>query len=466
MTRIARPVADESLNAAPLYQKAIDVYKAPPEIEREVVDSFAGMPRMLGLPPGMPTMPKIKREERPEIRKPRMQRVGLLYAIRDKDWIGDLTEEERTLLEQWITDNARAVGFFKQASEKPHCWWKRKAEKNIVLSVLMPELAPIRNIVKMIGWQAKLKAYNGDIKGAFDDILGCCRAGSHFKGPRMLVEQLLGIAFQRFAVRDALIILDKAELYNQHLRNFQDELKRLANKSSYIVSYHVEKFLLLDFIQRCYTENGLISGHMVPGQVKQFAKEAHTDYAHREGFLDYIRLLGIAVASADRHDMTRMTEIAYNNFQKWAYKTPWQLHQEKVDLEIGIDKWTLIKKARYWPFAALIPSVGRLNEMAYRNKTGTEALITVIGLLRYKQDKGSYPSTLDDLTQAGYLKQLPMDPWSDKPLVYKRTDDGFMLYGIGKNFKDDGGTVAVVDGRTRKWGTKEEGDRVFWPVQK
>jgi len=59
---------------------------------------------------------------------------------------------------------------------------------------------------------------------------------------------------------------------------------------------------------------------------------------------------------------------------------------------------------------------------------------------------------------------LPIDPYSDQPLVYKRTESDFVLYGVGENFKDDGGTVAVVDGRLRKWGTKEEGDWVFWPV--
>jgi len=57
-----------------------------------------------------------------------------------------------------------------------------------------------------------------------------------------------------------------------------------------------------------------------------------------------------------------------------------------------------------------------------------------------------------------------MDPYSDKPLVYKRKGEGFILYSVGPNFIDDGGTVAVVNGRTMKWGTKEQGDIVLWPV--
>ncbi len=64
-----------------------------------------------------------------------------------------------------------------------------------------------------------------------------------------------------------------------------------------------------------------------------------------------------------------------------------------------------------------------------------------------------------------YNQGTPIDPWSDKPLVYKRTDDGFMLCGVGSNFRDDGGQVARDDkGKVKQYA--DEGDWVFWPVQK
>jgi hypothetical protein len=61
--------------------------------------------------------------------------------------------------------------------------------------------------------------------------------------------------------------------------------------------------------------------------------------------------------------------------------------------------------------------------------------------------------------EADLLKKLPMDPFSDKPLVYKRTADGFMLYSLGADFDDDGGLHS-------RWGQdKTGGDHVFWPVE-
>jgi hypothetical protein len=69
---------------------------------------------------------------------------------------------------------------------------------------------------------------------------------------------------------------------------------------------------------------------------------------------------------------------------------------------------------------------------------------------------------LNQLVTAGYLKQLPMDSFSDKPLVYKKTEDNFILYSVGPDFKDDGGEPGRDrKGRVRLW--VGEGDVVFWP---
>jgi len=102
--------------------------------------------------------------------------------------------------------------------------------------------------------------------------------------------------------------------------------------------------------------------------------------------------------------------------------------------------------------------------LSHRAKAQIEALISTIAVIRYKKAHGDYPENLDQLLEADLLSKLPMDPYSDKPLIYKKTDDNFLLYSIGENFKDEGGEVFRDDnGRARKW--PDEGDAVFWPVE-
>jgi len=113
----------------------------------------------------------------------------------------------------------------------------------------------------------------------------------------------------------------------------------------------------------------------------------------------------------------------------------------------------------------LEPAVVRIIELSHQNKTNVQSLVTILALLRHKGDKGFCPENLQELITTGYLKKLPADPYSDKPLVYKKTDDNFILYSVGPNFTDDGGEPGKDSyGRVRKW--RKNGDTVFWPLPK
>jgi hypothetical protein len=87
-----------------------------------------------------------------------------------------------------------------------------------------------------------------------------------------------------------------------------------------------------------------------------------------------------------------------------------------------------------------------------------EALIATIGILRFHQDKGTWPANLEELAAAGYIRRIPTDPYGDGPLVYRRTDSSFILYSRWFDCDDDGGVRG-----TR--GPDQNGDEVFWPRQ-
>ncbi|GAG37786.1 unnamed protein product, partial [marine sediment metagenome] len=111
------------------------------------------------------------------------------------------------------------------------------------------------------------------------------------------------------------------------------------------------------------------------------------------------------------------------------------------------------------------PAHERISQIAWRIKTGRQALLTVLAIMRYEKEKGQYPASLDELVEAGYLKKLPMDPHSDGPLIYRRTNGGFLLYSFGMDLTDDGGKLGLgSQGTPRMWA--DNGDWVFWPVPK
>ncbi len=453
-TRLTRPVADESLNAAPIYQKAIDAYKEQPWVKDKT-----------GIGGTFFLLDTEKDKDRGA------GEINLLDAIREKKWVTELTEEELVLLKQWLSDNTDAIEFFKQASERPYCWWKREAEDNIMLGISMSELSPLRKIAGMMVWQAKLKAYDGHIKEAFDDLLVCYRAGRHLKGPRFLIEQLVGIAIHALSTQSILVILDNQHVDTRLLKDLQTRLEEIIDEDTYTINCEAERFFVLDFIQRCYTNNGRGTGYMIPDRVQEFmgringAKVSVQSNDEAEEALKFGEFLAISIASANRRQVMREVEKFYDSFEKYATKTPWQSHKENVDFEMGLGSWSSLKQARYWPVSMLTPTFGVGSKAGYCWKAQVDAVITTLAVIRFKQSTGNCPENLEGLVVAGYLKKVPSDPFSDKPLVYKKTDGNFILYSVGLDFKDDGGKVYRDEkGKVRLWG--DEGDTVFWPVQK
>ena len=59
-------------------------------------------------------------------------------------------------------------------------------------------------------------------------------------------------------------------------------------------------------------------------------------------------------------------------------------------------------------------------------------------LAAYKTDHKSYPASLDELAGTG-SKPVPVDNFTDRPLGYHRTADGYTLYSMGINMTDEGG---------------------------
>lgn len=56
----------------------------------------------------------------------------------------------------------------------------------------------------------------------------------------------------------------------------------------------------------------------------------------------------------------------------------------------------------------------------------------------FQQQHGAPPERLDELVP-GWLPAAPLDPFSGRPLIYRREANGFLIYSVGPDQIDDGG---------------------------
>ena len=75
-----------------------------------------------------------------------------------------------------------------------------------------------------------------------------------------------------------------------------------------------------------------------------------------------------------------------------------------------------------------------------RDLAGDRLLLLQLALRAYRLQNGAYAPTLQALTPQ-YLNAVPADPFgAGEPMHYKRNGANFVLWSIGPDEKDDGGT--------------------------
>ncbi len=87
-----------------------------------------------------------------------------------------------------------------------------------------------------------------------------------------------------------------------------------------------------------------------------------------------------------------------------------------------------------------MPVFARARAAAGRCEATVEAVKAMLALERCRAANGSYPEMLAGAQ--GFGCRFGDDPFSGKPFVYRRQGDGYVLYSIGDDLKDNGGKQA------------------------
>jgi hypothetical protein len=112
----------------------------------------------------------------------------------------------------------------------------------------------------------------------------------------------------------------------------------------------------------------------------------------------------------------------------------------------------------------LLPAHNRFVQQHYRAKADRRLAAVALALRVYAADHdGKYPATLAELVPA-YLPAVPIDPFAagDKRLCYSAEDPSApVIYSVGENGVDDGGTAAPTNPRRTAPGRWDARDGVL-----
>ncbi|MHC4148861.1 MAG: hypothetical protein ACYSR5_05180 [Planctomycetota bacterium] len=379
-------------------------------------------------------------------------------------WPEDMNEIELDVVKTLLALNSRTLSSLKLAVSKPYYWVYRsscRAEKGWLM-VNLRELVDFLRLAECLSFQIKFELQEGETKEAVESILTLHKMGSHLCGPKFLSEQLLGIKLKSDAIRLVLLMLDRYQFDPETLRHTQQRLIYQISQANKELDFRGAKFIVYEIVQQTFTDNGRGGGFLIPRKALEhiepvliFTLYPGDDWLEKLYRKRYLRFFWVSVAGPSRQKTVKIVDKYFEYADTLKRQTPWQLHVK--DLNSDDDTRQTIKG--WFAKELLASSYYSLIEGYHRYRAEESALIGTLALMRYKAEVGQLPEHLTELISTGYLRELPMDPYSDGPLIYKQVGDDFMLYSVGADFEDDGGIRSY-------WGEGDAGDQVFWPVER
>ncbi|MEX2026526.1 MAG: hypothetical protein WEH44_04480 [Pirellulaceae bacterium] len=135
------------------------------------------------------------------------------------------------------------------------------------------------------------------------------------------------------------------------------------------------------------------------------------------------------LAAVQEHDQSRVpldTMLAYDDYWGWvAFGWRARFFQAARKLTGDRNVWITL-------------SQNRLQKMRQSELASLRLLQTRLAIELYRRSNGELPDSLDQLVPE-QLSEMRLDPWTDRPLIYRRNGDSFVLYSTWSDRKDNGG---------------------------
>jgi hypothetical protein len=342
-----------------------------------------------------------------------------------------------------------------EASQRPHARFNIEYDKEEPFSILLPHLGVLKTIAEIARLRAVAALAAGNADQAFDDVNLILYFIDAIKNEPFLITHLVRIAMHEVAMQTIWEGLVDHRWRPEHLTHWQARLDRqdfIADLKRAMKTERAGCNRGIEWIQRNpevlpqITDGGpahtpdlwpKIAWRLVPRGWFDFER-----VNYNRVFDDFILAALPDDASGLDVAKIRLRAAEFEALMKHMHNPARAVFRHQVLSSL------------------LLPAVNKAVERSAAAHVTAQMAIMAMALERHRLAHGGYPESLDALAP-DFVREIPHDPLSGKPLRYERTGDGtFRLWSVGWNGTDEGGrAVKQPAGRTVNW---TEGDWV-WP---
>jgi hypothetical protein len=369
--------------------------------------------------------------------------------VRSRPW----TSESFPIHAAWLKTSSRFIDIAHMASKRkdyfnPVISRESNGSRGMLLGAITVGLQEIRRFADALAMRAMQRAGEGRFDEAWDDLMAIHRLARLCDRGGNMIEMLVGCATGAIATEATYAYLDVAKPGRERLARLQADLDRLPAISG--VSDRVvfsERLNWLDTAQAISRHGLSLMERINDGKP-----------THGEHPADAVeRIYG----PFDWNTSLRMGNHWFNKYAIGLNRTDrakYRIAVDKLDAENKLQRVETLEALNIYRMenfgktfkvvmgevigqiliALYSPAMLKASLAADRAEQGFINLRLAFALAEYKLANGTYPQKLADLAPKS-IPAIPDDLFNGKPLVYKPAKDGYLLYSVGANRKDDGG---------------------------
>jgi hypothetical protein len=334
------------------------------------------------------------------------------------------------------------LGELRQASERPYMRIPLNYENGFdSASELLPWLANLKRCAQFLHLRATAEEQNGQGGPALDDIKLLVRVNDCIREQPFLISHLVRLAIMNIMIQPIYEGLAQHCWSDAQLAELEQVLAGQDFLADYKFAMKGEEIFAIDSFEK----------QRVTRQMKVVVDSLNSSRV----VTNSLRWLPSAYFYQNELSFATMYENNIRQLVDFTNRIVWPSRVARTVAEIQA------QTSHFAPYHAqaylLSPSVAKAVEKFAFTQAAIDLAGVACALERYRLAHGEYPATLDALAPQ-FIDQVPHDIINGQPLHYRLTDGKFVLYSVGWNATDDGGTVVLTKGGSID---REKGDWVW-----
>jgi hypothetical protein len=364
----------------------------------------------------------------------------IIESTRSRVW----TSKDLPILAEWIADNEKQFELIVEASRRLKYYSPPpnfiSLEEAGLLQALLPLDQNMRHVARSLATRSMWHIGEGRAWQAWDDMLACYRLANLIGDGSCLMQRMVAFAVAGVADNVTIAALHHGSLTQEQCRKVLLSLQSMPPFPSMVNAFdHFERLSYADAVLAMAT--GRNNAMTTKGE--DIVDRVDWNVALREGNEFFDRTV-----SAERIFKRIERVKAFKEIEQEIASRSSEAKSFSSGIAGMFSHAQRSKTMSSIMLSGIFPSLRQALVAEERGTTLRRLTVMAAALAVFRAEHSSYPETLQELSP-DILSKLPVDLYSDRPFIYRRKEEGYLLYSVYENGEDDNGTDfggEIVDG--------------------